>query len=62
MAFLIIFAAIVSIISLVATLGALRKDPDPNYNMNKSFKNLSFIYLIIVPAILIVFGIIWFIL
>ncbi len=53
MIFLIIFAAIVSIVGLVITL-LITKSEDVHYSSNKSLSNQLFIYCILIPLIIIV--------
>ncbi|GAF65820.1 hypothetical protein BTS2_2719 [Bacillus sp. TS-2] len=54
MTYLIIFAAIISIIGLIITIFAGLNADDSSYSTTKSFNNLSFIYIILIPVILIV--------
>ncbi len=55
---LIALALIVCIAALVITL-AITKTTDTNYGSNRSIKNLSVIYLIVIPVIAIVIVIFW---
>ncbi|KYG31956.1 hypothetical protein [Alkalihalobacillus trypoxylicola] len=54
MTYLIIFAAIICIIGLIITIFAGLNADDSSYSTTKSFNNLSFIYIILIPVILIV--------
>ncbi|KMK75766.1 hypothetical protein [Alkalihalobacillus pseudalcaliphilus] len=54
MIYLIIFAAIASVIGLVITIMAGLNADDTNYSSQKSFKNMSIIYILILPLILII--------
>lgn len=58
MTFLIILAMIVCVIALVITL-ALTKAQDPNYGSQRTIKNLSYIYIGLIPVIVIVVGVFW---
>ncbi|SFE36437.1 hypothetical protein SAMN05192532_101515 [Alteribacillus iranensis] len=55
----LIIAIIICLIALVVTI-ALTQIEDKNYDSKKSLTNLTVIYIIILPAILLLVGVIWF--
>ncbi len=59
MLFFIVFALVVCIISFIVTIRAI-STVDENYNMDRSLKNLSVIYIVIVPVVIVIIGFCWF--
>ncbi|WP_240375482.1 BshB3 potential contributor to bacillithiol synthesis [Bacillus piscicola] len=57
----LIAAVVICLIALVITL-TLTQIEDKNYDSNKSIANLALIYIVFLPALLLVIGVLWFIL